>query len=1670
MDEILTIRRRSQPTKSTVFSCFFSRLLSPSNKIPCSLNIIIHLFAEFQVLAILIRYVFQYFEQDGQDALAQGISHIASAFSLNFTFDFSGEDNFTNIVTAFIGVYSLLVIFTIIALGVLEFLKVPFKLGMDKIWTGLGTFHASCLFLFIQNFTLAFAKVLAEQDSSSAPLFKSKMSRELAIAVITISMIVNIAMGIINSRFAYNPIKNHSLMATRSTTFAFMGFLYIFIVTLCDFLFRNTTEWRKWTASIVGLFLLIGRSYHYLREIPFYNLRIFKLFLTIMMIQLVQLILNIFWTLIDIRRMVPTSMVIYSLLPLGIFATRIGFNYLERLVQAYAIKETRTLKSENEFFIKMFAWEKVLKSSGSLFSASSQQQHEFIYQHIVKNHSINCQQNDCGCKFILLQSTLENGRLKTSNISRFDLQQLSYELIRDLYEEGIQYIAENSLIQLQYANFLVNNNGDTIANIIYLLNSAYDTSSSSRKHLMEAFNTIIQAKLEIKIASTSHTQHSNLQVKRFVDYHVQKSILRKKITEYTCLYINFWETYNQPNPLVKQLLKQNISLSHKADRLTLLWEYLTSNYSHLCTKDYLIYALFMQIIRNAPYTADKLFERYNSLYVSSLKREDTDQNREIFDHNQDIFLCVSLNQKNLGHIMFASQNVVQTLGYSIEELKNSTVGTLMPPFFAKKYSKFLQSEVAQHKLSEHLHKEIPAYVRARKGHIQQASLYLTLFPYMDNGLYILARIRLQKPLENYLFMQPNGRIETGTKDIAKRLNLNYNQGSTFIADICLLSQKLFNYIENNFEDDGHEEENIPPTPSSIGGNRMNSQKDLQLPMNSPGLISPHHRISKFSIFHSSHNHTPRNHKLNFRPSSQNYIPENPHSEGITLKFLKMTCPTESFVAQQFLYQVKVATFCFEDQNLYVLKLKDASQDVSVNHGGDLSLRKTARHPLPIKAANTEVEDSCMVPDEAVPMMTTLSPRLPTTNTQIRINLETPREALLSQERLLDSEHEENLSGHNLTKRNLLILQDDDKEDNLRRERRKIAFNIQPISEGGTSSSKLSARESFMLSKVEKAIHQKKTSVSYAVVKIAIVGILLVSIGLFTYYQFHGSASFDHLVSNVGILQRSLDVLFYASEFSRISTPVKLVDLGFIPRNRNGGGQFDKAMLSSIPVISTNLTQANNALRNSMYYFNQEQRDKFYELIEVYTPDDLTTVTSHNAFDIHSQLVSAGLRIYANLPTIPTANNPDLNFILNNTLNSLIIHDTEIFTLLQEEDRQIVNEMADFVLVLLGILVFVGIIVIIVTMKNEARFIKKKMLFFDHFFRFNEIYIRAALYKATDFYEALKDNDLNEEDIMKRVQNLSDSKSRTTSATKAENNNESIQQMMIKKKKANFRWINKDSWVGVLAFIGFISWFWVAYAILYKEFVKHSDSTQTYKSHFIKTGNFLFYMNREIQYLYLYLGGLGDVKVLGQPVEDLLKANQEKVIGVTDYFARLMDVTFNEKYDKLIKTILHGDLCELGLVINKIACLVDGKGATFRGLIGVNSYQYSSLTNLKTKYDSSNKTTAAKIQVYSDSSFAEAERLYYSVMINNYRKLQSIFKELFLIEVDKFKHVIFTLNKVWLVSFFVLAAVYWKFGLKKMEREKVYFRSLLKVIPLSIILESKYLQSYLMKDSNRFGYF
>jgi len=1529
-----------------------------------------------------------------------------------------------------------------------------------------------------------------ENVNSTRKLF---ISRELAIAVVVVSMVMNLVYAMLGARFAYTPIIDAKCLSMRNSNFALINVVFKFIVTLFVFLIDDY-DIKKWLFAVISFVILSARFEEYLRTLPFYGYEALKIFLVCTCIQQAQITLNIFWDLVFLERYVSRATVLYTEVIFSLIFIKLGCEYMKKNIWEN-VNIGKKIDSEKKFFKILFSLKKIL-SSGSVKQQmpgrKRQSDYEILFNKIIKQHTGSCSESLCACK----KNQGEEGR-------EINGEKLYYQIIKDLFTQGISNLTniESNFLKLQFANFLIENDNNSTSRALYLLNTL-DKEFYTREMKILEYKT--KRIIEIKLKN-SFLQSSDMNVKQIIDYYALKQNLRYEIAKNTKLFADFWSIYKQPNPRIKKILSLNCSINIEADKISTVWEDFCSTYAKLCYKDYIIYGLYMQMIRSAPFSAEKLFSRYFAILSLRLSLQDQQHRKDVFLLEENAMLLISMNEKDFGIISFASENV-DRFGYTIKELIGKSMGILMPSFFAKKHAKFLLNEMIYKDSASILNKNFSVYLRKKNGFITLASLGLIPFPYIDQGFFLLAVLRPIKNFDDYVLFSTDGKIDAISENLARKLNFEQKKiGTANISDLCADSLRIAQYVSRKLQKCHPEDQRprVPGTGSKSIGSKEGGGKLLRLIVESQAQTLNDRRASTtdsqaqlggtMPIQRSRRNTSIHPNEIQGKSLDENLVNgfenfmKDFEATGVELRFMPTANEFED-APQQVVYNSSISQIEYQNEHMFILKIhheiEENFDDIQVFESGDLddkflnspefanpkqfSFSSEKESAIPNEQCSIEVPFSRINPDSleethiGVPTNRSYIPLNQASTTQRKssrgdaINMETLRNKLFPTNNLKKRLQNFLPKERSFLKKNF--------KDFLDSQRDHLIRNIDSRQPGETSSTRSVTRGMLTLARTERAIYYTEGTNLYKLVKASVIGFILMNIALFIYYQVQGNRNFANMIDNIDVLSLAINRLFQTVEMNRRTTVIRLIESGFLPRNRNGIPEFDALLVSDFAGVVTTLSSLNNNLRSSVYRFNKEQQDEFYEPIRIFQGD---IVDYGNAFDLTSQIVSAGFRLYAALPSVPDFDNEDLSFIFYNTMNDLVDHSENLFTLLLKEDKRIVTGMTNLVLILLLILVAGGVGVILVLVRSEMIFIKRKMLFFDYFLRIGEGDVDITIMKATRFHELLENKNSNEEEIMNRMQELENAKPVVPNKSEAKSQQNTSN---LRKKKANFKAVNNDTWLGVIFLILFIFCFWLVYTILYVFFIKRDERIQDIKEQIIESNLLLAHMSQGITMLYLYVGGGGDAGTLltirNVPLPVEWDRNMQFLIDANTFFLDLMNQDFGS-YTETIKILASGDLCE-EVENGNPTCNKDGHGAKLQGLIGVTNFFVSVIKNLRSVYDTSNKSDLARQEIYSDPSYSELERVYFDVVIAGYQMLEGVSVKIFLKAIDDFKKDLLMLNIFSTIAFIILGMIYWKTGLRKMQMEKMYFRRIFRTIPVNIILQNKFLQSYIMKKSGKNG--
>ena len=469
-------------------------------------------------------------------------------------------------------------------------------------------------------------------------------------------------------------------------------------------------------------------------------------------------------------------------------------------------------------------------------------------------------------------------------------------------------------------------------------------------------------------------------------------------------------------------------------------------------------------------------------------------------------------------------------------------------------------------------------------------------------------------------------------------------------------------------------------------------------------------------------------------------------------------------------------------------------------------------------------------------------------------------------------------------------------------------------------------------------------------------------------------------------------------------------------------------------------------------------------------DDIGNIAYENTFELCSQLASAGFRLLGGLPNVPGVSNPDILFILNNTLNDVVIHSEDLYSLILKQDEGVLKKMKQLLLITLVIMAVTSLLILIILLQREYSFISKRFRFFFHFARISDTERGHIVQKTSRFYSLLSDSSFSEEFIMVQMQAQETKRKKTVVNVKSvKPEAKSVETNAgVRRKEYDSRNINRSTCCGFLSLLVFLSCFWVVYGLLYAFLVRNDAIIQKKKHHIIQTNLLRTRLSEAITTLYSYIGydSISDVMVRNRPLSVEWEANYDKIIGSNTFVSKLASENF-EALDNKIKTLLLGDLCSL-IPDTITECYSDGYGAKTHGIIGLNNYFFSGLRSLKDEYDNSNKNETAKISVFGREEYGAVERVYFETMLPAYEKLEGDFQENLLLVLARIKKTVLITNVLALVFFVFLGRVYWVIGLRKMQKDKEYFGQMLKLIPINVLMKNKGLKTYLLNEIRRNG--
>ena len=324
-------------------------------------------------------------------------------------------------------------------------------------------------------------------------------------------------------------------------------------------------------------------------------------------------------------------------------------------MQNFCIKPVSKFKRKSDFYKKLLVLDYVLENgrkSVQITESKKRTEIEYIYYGMVKSHKIHCVSPTCGCKLIL-ENKLPSQDRHIREKEEASLREFVFIYIKDFMQDTVQAMPSRSEIKVAFANFLFENKVECYATAITLLHG----SKLAKKSLeLNVVGSMLLTKISNKVECS---YESNINMKDLTDYHKLANELRRNIENNIKKFIEFWGYYKEPEPLLKKLYDMSISVNKEGDQINKLWHKISTEHVKLSHSDYLLYGLHQSLIRSAPHSGEKVFQKYLNLYsIYSLKQSKESQvSIDNIHESKNVVLYISMQRENLGEILFSTPNV-----------------------------------------------------------------------------------------------------------------------------------------------------------------------------------------------------------------------------------------------------------------------------------------------------------------------------------------------------------------------------------------------------------------------------------------------------------------------------------------------------------------------------------------------------------------------------------------------------------------------------------------------------------------------------------------------------------------------------------------------------------------------------------------------------------------------------------------------------------------------------------------------------------------------------------------------------------------------------------------------------------------------------------------------------
>ncbi|CAD8213537.1 unnamed protein product [Paramecium octaurelia] len=389
-------------------------------------------------------------------------------------------------------------------------------------------------------------------------------------------------------------------------------------------------------------------------------------------------------------------------------------------------------------------------------------------------HRATCAKEDCYLK----QKRSQNQRIQKSFFKDQIVSERDIDLLMvlgQIYFNQIKKFPNDISLRIRYSIFLFDLMKQRQQAVNELLQAEQQCPSLDQEFIIYRYKQLIE--FEMNLAQNENI--SNLDVATELNFQNNMRLFQNMIERTTLMHMDFWAQLQEDQPDLGKMNDIGSKINLAIVQVEELWNKMQKMTQNL-PKAMRLYAKFIIEVLQDKDFGEELLEKSKKLQLQNLKLRNQ-QTIQLLSHEDLCFesnaiVMVSTAPERFAQIINLNLSCCNLFGYIRSEMINRKINIFMPNLYSKFHDSYLE-RFMQTNDNKNINKERLVYVKLKSNYIAPCFLTLKIIQSQDDSLQLAAQFRPIKVFKPtcYLIVDADELIDCVSASCIPLLNLDYKQ-------------------------------------------------------------------------------------------------------------------------------------------------------------------------------------------------------------------------------------------------------------------------------------------------------------------------------------------------------------------------------------------------------------------------------------------------------------------------------------------------------------------------------------------------------------------------------------------------------------------------------------------------------------------------------------------------------------------------------------------------------------------------------------------------------------------------------------------------------------------------------------------------------------------------------